>query len=184
MAVCSTSQLKYITNFTTDMAKEKLFSPEDFDKEPKTPKKDYIKWIIIAVIGVLVILAIIFYFKGCNSDNQSRRTEISSISVSEMQDSVVALEDVEDINSITDGTSLTKESFDEQITDKSTISTESHDKIEKPVSNTDAVSNVETEALKVIRGEYGNNPERRRNLGSNYQSIQSRVNELKREGIF
>ncbi len=166
------------------MAKEKLFTPEDFDKEPKTPKKGYIKWIIIAVIGILAILAIIFGLKGCNSDNQSQNIEISSPSVSEMQDSVVAIEVVEDIDSIADGTHQAKESFDEQTTDKSTISIESPEKIAEPVSNTDGVSNVETEALKVIRGDYGNNPERRRNLGSNYQSIQNRVNELKRQGAF
>lgn len=166
------------------MAKEKLFTPEDFDKEPKTPKKGYMKWIIIAVIGILVILAIIFGIKGCNSDNQSQSTEINSTSVSEMQDSVVALEVVEDIDSITDGTPQAKEPFDEQTIDKSTISIESPEKIAEPVSNTDAVSNVETEAIKVIRGDYGNNPERRRNLGSNYQTIQNRVNELKREGAF
>lgn len=166
------------------MAKEKLFTPEDFDKEPKTPKKGYIKWIITAIICILVILAIIFGIKGCNSDNQSQNTEISSTSVSEMQDSVVALEVVEDIDSITDGTPLAKDSFDEEAKDKSTISKESPEKIAEPVSNTNAVSNVETEALKVIRGDYGNNPERRRNLGSNYQSIQERVNELKRQGAF
>lgn len=166
------------------MAKEKLFTPEDFDKEPKTPKKGYIKWIIIAIIGILAILAIIFGLKGCNSDNQSQSTEIRSTSVSEMQDSVVAIEVVEDIDSIADGTHQAKESFDEQTTNKSTISIESLEKIEEPISNTDGVSNVETEALKVIRGDYGNNPERRRNLGSNYQSIQNRVNELKRQGAF
>ncbi len=163
------------------MAKEKLFTPEDFDKEPKTPKKGYIKWIIIAVIG---ILAIIFGLKGCNSDNQSQGTEISLTSVSEIQDSVVAIEVVEDIDSIADGTHQAKESFDEHTTDRSTISIESTEKIAEPVSNPNGVSNVETEALKVIRGDYGNNPERSRNLGSNYQSIQNRVNELKRQGAF
>ena len=165
------------------MAKEKLFTPEDFDKEPKTPKKGYIKWIIIAALGILAILAIIFGLKGCNSDNQSQSTEISPTSVSEMQDSVVATEVVEDADSIIDGTHQAKESFDEQTSDKSTISIESPEKIAEPVSNTD-VSNVETEALKVIRGDYGDNPERRKNLGRNYQSIQNRVNELKRQGAF
>lgn len=166
------------------MTKEKLFTPEDFDKEPKTPKKGYIKWIIIAVIGILAILAIIFGLKGCNSDIHSQSNEFSSTSVSEMQDSVVVIEVIEDIDSIADGTHQTKESFDEQTTDKSTISIESPEKIAEPVSNTRGDSNVETEAIKVIRGDYGNNPERRKNLGSNYQSIQNRVNELKRQGAF
>lgn len=47
------------------------------------------------------------------------------------------------------------------------------------------VSNdVEAEALKVIRGEYGIGQERKNKLGNQYEAIQRRVNELKREGAF
>lgn len=46
------------------------------------------------------------------------------------------------------------------------------------------LSDVEAEALKVIRGDYGNNPERKATLGDKYQPIQNRVNELKRQGYF
>ena len=41
---------------------------------------------------------------------------------------------------------------------------------------------TETEALLVIRGKYGNNPDRRRLLNNRYQEIQSRVNEMYRNG--
>ena len=48
-----------------------------------------------------------------------------------------------------------------------------------------AVSNdVEAEAIKVIRGEYGIGQERKNMLGNKYDAIQQRVNELKREGAF
>lgn len=43
---------------------------------------------------------------------------------------------------------------------------------------------VEAEALRVIRGEYGNGAERKRLLGDKYAAIQNRVNELKRHGAF
>lgn len=47
------------------------------------------------------------------------------------------------------------------------------------------VSNdVEAEAIKVIRGEYGIGQERKNKLGNKYEAIQRRVNELKREGAF
>lgn len=47
------------------------------------------------------------------------------------------------------------------------------------------VSNdVEVEALKVIRGEYGIGQERKNRLGNKYDAIQQRVNELKRKGAF
>lgn len=45
-------------------------------------------------------------------------------------------------------------------------------------------NDVETEALKVIRGDYGIGQERKDKLGEKYKTIQTRVNELKREGLF
>ncbi len=48
-----------------------------------------------------------------------------------------------------------------------------------------AVSNdIEAEALKVIRGDYGIGEVRKANLGAKYAQIQARVNELKRQGAF
>ena len=40
---------------------------------------------------------------------------------------------------------------------------------------------VEAIALRVIRGDFGNNPDRRQKLGDDYQVIQNRVNELMRQ---
>lgn len=45
-------------------------------------------------------------------------------------------------------------------------------------------ADVEAEALKVIRGDYGDGLERKNKLGNQYRTIQSRVNQLKREGAF
>lgn len=45
-------------------------------------------------------------------------------------------------------------------------------------------SDIEAEAMKVIRGEYGTGLERKLKLGSKYREIQTRVNELKRLGAF
>jgi hypothetical protein len=41
---------------------------------------------------------------------------------------------------------------------------------------------IEETVLSVIRGNYGNNPVRRRKLGDRYQDIQDRVNQMYREG--
>lgn len=43
---------------------------------------------------------------------------------------------------------------------------------------------VEQEALNVIKGMYGNGQVRKDKLGAEYQKIQNRVNELKRQGAF
>lgn len=51
-------------------------------------------------------------------------------------------------------------------------------------NNATALDNVEAEALKVIQGDYGVGQERKNKLGTQYQAVQNRVNELKREGVF
>lgn len=43
---------------------------------------------------------------------------------------------------------------------------------------------IEAEAMKVIRGEYGTGTERKQRLGDKYAAVQQRVNELKRQGAF
>lgn len=55
----------------------------------------------------------------------------------------------------------------------------------KASSATVSVSDdIQAEALKVIKGEYGDGSKRKALLGSRYQEIQNRVNELKRQGFF
>lgn len=62
--------------------------------------------------------------------------------------------------------------------------------LKSPVAETSAesgavVSNdIQTEAMKVIRGDYGDGQERKNRLAAKYSTIQTRVNELKREGVF
>lgn len=56
--------------------------------------------------------------------------------------------------------------------------------VETPASNAPVSGNIEAEALKVIRGEYGVGKERMSKLGAQYSAIQARVNQLKREGAF
>lgn len=152
------------------MTKGKLFDPKDFDK--KTPKKNYIKWVVIAIIVIVAVIALIFGLKGCESDNQSPNTEnppVIGATVGEVSDS-------EDINiPRTDGSTPNAVEADKE--NQSPKDASEH--VEQ-----DVALDVEAEALKVIRGDYGNNPERKLNLGNKYQSIQNRVNELKRQGVF
>ena len=55
----------------------------------------------------------------------------------------------------------------------------------KPSSATSAhvSGNVEENALRVIRGDFGNGQERRDKLGSSYSEIQGKVNEMYRQGL-
>ena len=52
--------------------------------------------------------------------------------------------------------------------------------VQEPTST--VPENVKDAAASVIRGNFGNNPERRRKLGDRYQEIQSKVNEMYRNG--
>lgn len=56
--------------------------------------------------------------------------------------------------------------------------------VETPSATAPVSGDIEAEARKVIRGDYGIGQERKTKLGGQYSAIQARVNQLKREGAF
>lgn len=52
----------------------------------------------------------------------------------------------------------------------------------QPTSSTPS-SSIEQKAKDVWKGVYGNNPERRKNLGSDYEEVQKLVNKMHRQGL-
>lgn len=168
------------------MAKEKLFTPEDFDKEPKAPKNNYIKWVVAAIIVIVVIVAMALGLKGCESNNQSQNVESQQPAIAtvfdSIADSVVVIEsDTADINVSQE---FETSSDVVEVNDENPLSKTESEQVQNPVDNKNVSFDTEAEALKVIRGDYGNNPERKSHLGNKYQSIQNRVNELKNQGVF
>lgn len=166
------------------MAKKKLFTSDDFEKTPRTQKNAYIKWIVISISIVIAIITIILSLKGCDSEYDALNT-VNNIT-SESKDTLIAEEVIAKGNdSLNVSLTQTEESSStNHSTDESQILNETKKQVEGLVTNTEEPSYVETEAYKVIRGDYGNNPERKKKLGNNYQPIQNRVNELKRQGVF
>lgn len=168
------------------MVKEKIFSSEDFDKDPKVPKNNKIKWVIAVIVIVVAIVAVVLGLRGCDSDNQSQNSENPQTGVvtdsNMIVDSVINIES----DSVASNDSKIEESTYNEVevsNENQSSKTESEDP--EKISNTrDVPSDIEAEALKVIRGDYGNNPQRKSNLGNQYQPIQDRVNELKRQGVF
>lgn len=155
------------------MAKEKLFTPEDFDKP--TDKKWYqSKGFIITlfILAVAIIVGLVLYF----SSNKS-----GEVSQSAQPNNAV----VENVTSSTSRVEITDSSVTETVPEVAS-------QVDASLSNSTIIENppipmssdVEKEAFKVIRGEYGNNPIRKNKLGDDYQNIQNRVNELKRQGAF
>lgn len=180
--------------------RKKIFSPEDFDKEPK--RKPWYKkpwpWVILALI--LVAIIIVCVFKGCNinSEDSSNETVVAdTIQNSEPTDSSslsneegVPVNGEENANEETESSSTetSSDNGEESVkSDENVVPTQASTNTSKQVGNTSSenVSNdVEAEAMKVIRGDYGDGQVRKDNLGSRYQTIQNRVNELKRAGVF
>lgn len=158
--------------------------------EPAQPPKSN-KW-IWWVVGVIV-LCIIGYFLFSKSDKEQPAQVVS-----EFVEEVVANDSVTETNEQTEGvqdeTAIEETPIDalgEQPTEepipeaKAPVTNAQTESIQSnAVESTSVTNDVEEEAMKVIRGDYGIGQERKAKLGSKYQPIQNRVNELKREGVF
>lgn len=154
------------------------------------PKSRKMIWLIIGVI----VLCFLGYFIFSKPDNDGQKpvvvedkTEVENISVpSDTTNSKEAVKEgvgetksevVENSNNNVDESTAMVESV--KPTETTTI-----DNAKTSVRTTNVSNDVEAEAMKVIRGDYGIGQERKNKLGDKYQTIQNRVNELKREGLF
>lgn len=156
-------------------------------EEPQEKKNNKWLWIILAII---VILLIWWLLPGKSTDSEPVVEEKTIEEVTTPEDCVEEVsEDVE----IPAGEEAEEENVnnDENSTASEPVastpapaSPQATNNANNSSASTIVSNDVETEALKVIRGEYGIGQERKDKLGSKYQTIQSRVNELKREGIF
>lgn len=172
------------------MAKEKIFTPEDFDKpKDKNFWQKYKGW-ILGIAALFIVVAIVLYCIFCNIIEQNEAEVTKKEHVAINSESTVALNGTEDeeIETIQDAQEVANVEYE-----TSTIKVEDSQEPEIRQENTSAKreahtptvsSNVEQEAMNVIRGDYGNVPERREKLGNKYQEIQNRVNQLKKEGAF
>ena len=154
------------------------------------PKSRKMIWLIIGVI----VLCFLGYFIFSKPDNDGQKpvvvedkTEVENSSVpSDTTNSKEAVKEgvgetesevVENSNNNVDESTAMVESV--KPTETTTI-----DNAKTSVRTTNVSNDVEAEAMKVIRGDYGIGQERKNKLGDKYQTIQNRVNELKREGLF
>ena len=172
------------------MATKKIFTPEDFKKNGKPKKKGYnIKKIITGIAAFAVVCAIIIgiislitYTAGSNKtaedpDGITKPQDGTPYdSIDSIQTDTIPM-DVEDKGKVE--SQETTEPLDGIDSEK-----ESDPIPPQTIPNPIQTNNIESEALRVIRGDYGNNPVRQNRLGANYQTIQDRVNQLKRDGFF
>lgn len=172
------------------MAKEKLFSPEDFDKPADKSWWQKYRVLILGLSGALIIIAIILcciFLKDVDKEEVSAQQELTESPQEEN-----SLEYNHTSNSeilATQGEERAESELEDTKTEIVEITLSPEDKRKEEDAQTKAIdlnvsNNVETEALNVIHGDYGNGEIRKNKLGDKYQPIQNRVNELKRQGAF
>ncbi len=162
------------------MAKEKLFTPEDFDK-PSGGKNKGLKIALCIVAGIIIIgLAGWAIWSFSNKKEESKEPQptedvATGQALIEAQDSVAT--DVE----VTTEEETPVPVYESEASDAETT----HTTPTKAISASSIVSDdIDSEAMKVIRGDYGNVPERKELLGNKFHAIQSKVNQLKKDGVF
>ena len=139
---------------------------------PDSTKPKVKRWLLL--VGIIVALVVAFLFlKPDNSDNSVSEEKNVLVSTSESLNGET--EDVKGNNAESQpNLSLTeKPQTDTSISKKEDIKTASNHSVEY----------VEKKALSVIRGNYGNGEERKNKLGTEYQVIQDKVNEMYRKGL-
>lgn len=157
-------------------------TPKHQEQKPKS-------WIWI-LLGVLVI-GIIGYMFFSESGDKTVGTpdqKIEMVSESSVISDTIVVENTDVEDAVLDSRDEVVKTPDAQSSESVEIPSAVDNTSTVPSSMSNSVTNVsndiEAEAMKVIRGDYGIGQERKDRLGSKYQTIQSRVNELKREGIF
>lgn len=171
-------------------------------KKTPEPTKKFTKYIIAAVLLVIVVVAAFFMFGSSGDEagvqvkdpagngNNTVVTPKGNGGVIEQpsHDSNVAVIE----QSIPNGNDVVIEQPVHVEVERGEVKLVSSEKEVEPVDNSNdetagsqvlTPEKVEQKALEVIRGDFGNNPERRRKLGSDYEVIQKKVNEMYRKGL-
>lgn len=151
-------------------------------KSKQRPKSKPIIWIVIAII----MLCLIGYFIFSKPDNNLQPPVVIENKSTADESSIPADTSTTDKDAIEEAdnnhTNKSSSPLEHAESEESTIM---EDADNSSASEIVVVSDdIETEALKVIRGDYGVGQERKDKPGEKYQPIQNRVNELKREGLF
>lgn len=131
-------------------------------------------WVILAIVAVIIIVWIMP--RSC--------TEAKEDAPSKLTETVKEAVEADSVAAKTDSSVSTVAASAQEVTEtKGTVKPEASNV--PTVESTPKVSeNVEQEALNVIRGEYGNNPQRRSALGKDYEAVQRRVNQMMRSGKY
>lgn len=147
------------------------------------------KWLWIIMILIAIAVIAFFLFRGCGNGDDEAAVQPATPEPAEAVQSQPAPEAV----SHEPGDATQPDSAQVPQSDAA-----AHTTVEAPAAEPAALAepakpaqpsaparssdgDIEAMALRVIRGDFGNNPDRRLKLGDDYQVIQNRVNELMRQ---
>jgi cytoskeletal protein RodZ len=158
------------------MAKSnKLFTEDDFSKDGG---KKFPWWIVIALLAVAIIVALFLLLKkGKSEPTQPEPVQVEQVaSIPETTPSPdeATVASTDNVSTTQEAPKADAPKVEEQ---KQTTSNQ--------YSGDLSILNGKTlkeKANVVIRGYFGNNPERKRTLGDAYREIQDKVNEMYRNG--
>ncbi len=198
--------LKHKVTLRTKIAETPIATPVG-GNEGNNGKGNGKKWGIAILIVAILAIAAFFLLKGNKSDNNSVQNDVvieetftpAEVSVEEAENDVPKTESApsqEESVAQEDAVHAEPESPDEEVTpvanpsDKAPANTAPKNESVKEVTQS-AVNQVsvnlygslEEKALQVIRGDFGNGTERREKLGDQYDEIQTKVNEMYRNGL-
>lgn len=169
------------------MSKVKIFRPEDFDKDKKS--KRWIRWAVAA--AVVVVAGGMWYFAARDNGGSQQTGEppVAVATADSVKDDTsaegAAMQESGEAepNSIPQTGNAGQPAEAEPAAPANDKPTTAADK-QPAAATATPTGDIEDTAMSVIRGNYGNGNTRKQNLGDKYQTIQNRVNQLKREGAF
>ena len=173
---------------------KKIFQTEDFIKSPhpQPPSSNRWKWLVAALV-VLVLVGGIYWYANRSSMTESASakivadstntdsTRISQTDTTKVQQTTDTVQNAQNEgNTVSNANSVPDK---KQVTNNKTNASTNSESASTEKINTDAgVVNIEAKARQVIRGDFGNGSVRKLKLGSEYTSIQNKVNEMYRTG--
>lgn len=154
---------------------------------PERPKSKLWLWLLLGIV-VLGGVGYMFFSKSGDNVAKTPEQEIEIVAESSIPADTIAAEgtDIEEAvpNDGNEAANTSEPKSPDAVETTATTDNTSNVSSSTQVNESKVSNDVEAEAMKVIRGDYGIGQERKDKLGPKYQTIQSRVNELKREGIF
>lgn len=165
-----------------------------------------IRWIVVALFIIAIAVCVYFFMNSNKTDDSTNidepQVEQNDSNQNQANDSTAnsKIENSKSISSVgneSHGDDLAANQGESSNSDKletqSSTSTksnptveyssESQSEVSAQSSNRVSVSSIEQKAKDVWKGVYGNNPDRRKKLGNDYEAVQKLVNEMYRQRL-